>query len=74
MLKVYNKDTRTTVNFEHISHLFLVFLILTLNNKMLRGLVFLLLTLSIFQILIKLFDAENIQEYRILSGQYITGH
>ena len=74
MLKVYNKDTRTNVNFEHISHLFLVFLILTLNNKMLRGLVFLLLTLSIFQILIKLFDAENIQEYRILSGQYITGH
>ena len=41
MSKVNNKITRTrsmtsfgvfTVNFEHISHLFLVFLLLTLNN------------------------------------------
>ena len=35
MFKVNNKDTKMTrgfiVNFEHISHLFLVFLLLTLN-------------------------------------------
>ena len=34
MFKVNNKDTRTgvfIVNFEHISHLILVFLLLTLN-------------------------------------------
>ena len=33
MFKVNNKDTRT-VNFEHISHLVLVFLLLTLNMQM----------------------------------------
>ena len=42
MFKVNNKDTRTTpwrrsgifiVNFEHISHLVLVFLLLTLSRK-----------------------------------------
>ena len=36
MFKVNNKDTRTTsvfiVNFEYISHLVLVFLLLTLNK------------------------------------------
>ena len=37
MLKVNNKDTRTTsgvfiVNFEHISHFFLIFLSFTLNK------------------------------------------
>ena len=45
MFKINNKDTRTTstvsrvftVNFEHISHLFLVFLLLTLNRKMFVG-------------------------------------
>ena len=42
MFKVYDKNTRTTsmasfyclYNFEHISHLFIVFLLLTLKNKM----------------------------------------
>ena len=41
MFKVNNKDTRTTprsgvfiVNFEHISQLFLVFLLLTLSRLM----------------------------------------
>ena len=40
MFKVHNKDTRTsvfTVNFEHISHLVLVFLLLTLTMQMLAG-------------------------------------
>ena len=37
MFKVNNKDTKTTsgvfiVNFEHISQLFLAFLLFTLNN------------------------------------------
>ena len=40
MFRVNNKDTRTTpsvfiVNFEHISHLVLVFLLLTLSRLML---------------------------------------
>ena len=45
MFKVNNKDTRTTpvglvsfFNFEHISHLVLVFLLLTLNMQMPAGL------------------------------------
>ena len=46
MLKVNNKYTRTTplksfwgliANFEHISHLFLVFLLLTLNTQLPAG-------------------------------------
>ena len=48
MFKSHNKDTRTTpdarrrsgvfiVNFEHISHLVLVFLLLTLNMEMPMG-------------------------------------
>ena len=50
MFKVNNKNTITTpecrsgvfiVNFEHISHLFLVFLLLTLNMQTLAGLFFL---------------------------------
>ena len=40
MFKVNNKDTRTTtVNFEHISHIALVFLFLTLISQMPAGLV-----------------------------------
>ena len=38
MFKVNNKNTRTTpmtVNLEYISHLFLLFLLFTLNEKML---------------------------------------
>ena len=36
MFKVNNKDSRTTpfVNFDHISHLVLVFLLLTLNVQL----------------------------------------
>ena len=39
MFKVNNKDTRMmpTVNFEHISHLVLMFLLLTLNMQLLAG-------------------------------------
>ena len=45
MFKVNNKDTRTTgrrsgvyiVNFEHISYLVLVFLLLTLSRQMSAG-------------------------------------
>ena len=45
MFKANNKNTRTTscrsgvfiVTFEHISHLFLVFLFLTLNKQILTG-------------------------------------
>ena len=44
MFKFNNKDTRTTprsgvfiVNFEHISHLVLVFLLLTLNMELPAG-------------------------------------
>ena len=45
MFKVNNKNTRTTsstsgafiVNFEHILHVFLVILLLTLNKKMLAS-------------------------------------
>ena len=46
MFKVNNKNTKmmskvnnknTTANFEHISHLFVVFLLLTLNKYMLAG-------------------------------------
>ena len=47
MFKVNNKDTRTTpkwrrsgvfiVNFQHISHLVLLFLLLTLNMKLPAG-------------------------------------
>ena len=40
MFKINNKNTRKrceTVNFEHISHLFLVFLLLTLSMQMLAG-------------------------------------
>ena len=37
MLKVNNKDNVFTVNFEHISHLVLVFLLLNLNMEMLAG-------------------------------------
>ena len=36
MLKVNNKNC-FTVNFEHISHIFLVILLLDLNKKMLTG-------------------------------------
>ena len=40
MFKVNNKDTRTTiVSFEHISHLVLVFLLLTLNMQLPAGIV-----------------------------------
>ena len=48
MFKINNKDTRTTlccrsdvfiVNFEHISHLVLVFLLLILSRQMPAGLV-----------------------------------
>ena len=41
MVKVNNKDTRTgvfIVNFEHISYLVLVFLLLILSRQMLAGL------------------------------------
>ena len=40
MFKVNNKDTRSgifIVNFEHISHLVLVFLLLTLNMQLRAG-------------------------------------
>ena len=39
MFKVDNKSIRTTfiVNFEHILHLFLVSLLMTLNKQMLAG-------------------------------------
>ena len=38
MFKVYNKDTNVfMVNFEHVWHLFPVFLLLTLNKKMFAG-------------------------------------
>ena len=46
MFKVKNKNTRTThrsrsgvfINFKHISHFFLVFLLMTLNKQMFAGL------------------------------------
>ena len=37
MFKVNNKDVIVTVNFEYISQLFPVFLLLTLNMQMLAG-------------------------------------
>ena len=37
MFKVNNKDVIFIVNFEHISQLFPVFLLLTLNMQMLAG-------------------------------------
>ena len=33
MFRVNNKDTKTTPNFEHISHLVLVFLLLTFLSR-----------------------------------------
>ena len=66
MFKVNNKDTRTTlsvvakrrsgvfiVNFEHISHLVLVFLLLTLNMQLPAG-------MSVEQDLILLTIEENV--------------
>ena len=57
MFKVNNKATRTTsgvfiVNFDHISHLFLVFLWLTLNKYVLAE----LLILNSFAYLILVFQ------------------
>ena len=37
MFKVNNKDSNFIVNFEHISHLVLVFLLLTLNMQLPAG-------------------------------------
>ena len=36
MFRSNNKNIRTSVNFEHISHLFLMFLMLTFNKYMLE--------------------------------------
>ena len=39
MFKVNNKDTITTSNFEHISHIVLMFLLLTVNMYLSVGIV-----------------------------------
>ena len=66
MFKVYNKNTGTTsirrsgvfiVNFEHISHLFLVFLLLILNKSILAGLN---LFCNSFHVSVRFLSPENI--------------
>ena len=53
MFKVNNKDGRTGVYFEHISHLVLLFLLLNLNIQLPAGFILLHITLTIESRIIK---------------------